>query len=126
MAKKLEHLTEDISSCLDSNIYPGWVEQYLGLCKIIHTSGLKPIQWLKQKLGQQSLCTNIGCRRFWTWFGKDWIIYCNNTKGICFEVSQGLSSKMSYQAWSNFLSTIGLTREELLLKYKLAVKASTT
>jgi hypothetical protein len=87
---------------------------YSELCSRYHDLGLRPVEFVKQRLGKQAYCWT-GEFRYWVWEGEargfegemvGWRVYVSNQKGICFEVEQGVSGLQATQAWFDFLEEL--------------------
>ena len=74
--------------------------------------GLPPVRFYKHLFGRQTRCMQ-GKYRYWVWehISDEWRIYVSNTRGMSFEVTQGLTAIKALSVWKRFYKEV-LRRDE--------------
>lgn len=80
--------------------------QTILLMKAPRSSQMKPVEWVKSKIGKQSYTWQGSEFRFWVWENCDYRLFVNNAKGICFEIRADASSKEALNIWNDFIKII--------------------
>jgi hypothetical protein len=89
--------TTPIENVVDMKVF---VMDYMAFCQSFgRPRNLVEIH--KSRLGRQTK-TFMGSRRMWVWERSTWTVFVNNTKGICFEVPEGSTSKQAWTAWGSY------------------------
>ncbi len=103
-------ITDDIANYYyrDSILFQNFHTEIMALHAGPNSEKLKPVAWMKSKLGKQSYMWT-GEFRFHVWECSKWRCYVNNEKGICFEVIDGLSAQEARSEWENFMKNVGLS-----------------
>lgn len=85
-------------------------EVYSQVCSLYHDAKMRPVAFMKSRLGRQDYCFT-GEFRYWVWEDDaGWRVYVSNHKGIGFEVDASLNLDEALKAWEDFQKRVGLFR----------------
>ncbi len=86
-----------------------WVNQAMILTSIMMQNNWKCVEFHKTKLGKQTKIFTGSEFRFYVWSKKNWTVYVNNEKGICFEVPAASSKQEATDAWNSYIQKMLVT-----------------